>query len=234
MREFDSAVRMDWPVFGFAAGVMLLTSLGFGLLPAVKAARTDLRGAMNASSRSATLDRSTRRWLASLVVVELAVAAALLTASVTATQYFPKLLDEPWGFQTRDRLAFKVTLPDQYFPNAAAKQNALEATLAQLRSLPGVKSATVASPSPMNAAWNLMSFNAEGAPAPGPSGVYFAYSRATVPGYFQSIGQTLLRGSRFSRKRWCRCAAGLRRERGDREAFWPNERAIGKRPLGPA
>ncbi|MEP6811251.1 MAG: ABC transporter permease, partial [Chthoniobacterales bacterium] len=63
MREFDYAVRMDWPVFGFAAGAMLLVSLGFGLLPAVRASRVDLRGAMNTSSRGSTLDRGTRRWL---------------------------------------------------------------------------------------------------------------------------------------------------------------------------
>jgi hypothetical protein len=125
--------------------------LGFGLLPAVRAARTDLRGAMSVTSRGATLDRSARRLLGSFVVIELAIAAALLTASVTATQYFRKLIEEPWGFETKDRLAFNVTVPDRFFPTAAAKQNALEASLAQLQQVPGVKAATVVSPSPMDA-----------------------------------------------------------------------------------
>ncbi len=108
MREFDNAVRLDLPVFAFAAGVMLLTGLGFGLLPAIRAARTDLRGAMSAASRSATLDRSTRRLLGSFVVVELAIAAVLLTASITATQYFEKLINEPWGFETQGRIAVQL------------------------------------------------------------------------------------------------------------------------------
>ena len=47
MREFDYAARLDLPVFAFAAGAMTLVGLGFGLLPAVRAARTDLRGAMS-------------------------------------------------------------------------------------------------------------------------------------------------------------------------------------------
>src|SRR5205814_7530747 len=51
MREFDYAARLDLPVFAFAAGVMALVGLGFGLLPAVRAACTDLRGAMSATSR---------------------------------------------------------------------------------------------------------------------------------------------------------------------------------------
>src|SRR5207245_482800 len=170
MREFDYAARLHLPVFAFAARMMALVGLGFGLLPALRASRTDLRGAMSVTSRGATLDRSARRLLGSFVVIELAIAAALLTASVTATQYFRKLVDEPWGFETRDRLAVNISLPDRFFPIAAAKQNALDNSLAQLRTLPGVKSATVVSPSPMNASWTLMLFNPENAPAPEPAG----------------------------------------------------------------
>ena len=91
---------------------------------------------MSVTSRGATLDRSARRLLGSFVVIELAIAAALLTASVTATQYFRKLIEEPWGFETKDRLAFNVTVPDRFFPTAAAKQSVLEASLAQLRNCP--------------------------------------------------------------------------------------------------
>src|SRR5437899_5299271 len=192
MREFDYAARLDLPVFAFAAGVMALVGLGFGLLPAVRAARTDLRGAMSVTSRGATLDRSARRLLGSFVVIELAIAAALLTGSVTATQYFRKLIEEPWGFETKDRLAFNVTVPDRFFPTAAAKQNALEVSLAQLQTMPGVKSATVVSPSPMDAPWPLMLFNAEEAPAPEPRGAYTAYSRVPLPGYFRRSGQPVL------------------------------------------
>jgi len=75
MREFDYAVRLDWPVFSFAAGVMFFVGLGFGLFPALLASRTNLRGAMSAMARGATLDRSARRWLSSLVIAELAIAA---------------------------------------------------------------------------------------------------------------------------------------------------------------
>src|SRR6266446_10130727 len=198
MREFDYAARLDLPVFAFAAGAMALVGLGFGLVPAACASRTDLRGAMSVTSRGATLDRNARRLLGSFVVIELAIAAALLTASVTATQFFRKLIEEPWGFETKHRLAFSVTVPDPFFPTATVKQNALETSLAQLQTMPGVKSATVVSPSPMDASWTLMLFNAEGAAAPEPRGVYTAYSRVPVPGYFQSMGQPLLQGRDFN------------------------------------
>jgi predicted permease len=229
MREFDYAARLDLPVFAFAAGAMALVGLGFGLLPAARAARTDLRGAMSVTSRGVTLDRSARRLLGSFVVIELAIAAALLTASVTATQYFRKLMEEPWGFETKDRLAFNVTVPDRFFPTAAAKQRVLEASLAQLQGLPGVKSATVVSPSPMDASWTLMLFNAEGAPAPEPRGAYTAYSRLPVPGYFQSIGQPILQGRDFSASDTADASLVCIVSQSIAKRFWPNDSAIGKR-----
>ncbi|HEY3660616.1 MAG TPA: ABC transporter permease [Candidatus Udaeobacter sp.] len=229
MREFDYAARLDLPVFAFAAGAMTLVGLGFGLLPAVRAARTDLRGAMSVTSRGATIDRSARRLLGSFVVIELAIAAALLTASVTATQYFRKLIDQPWGFETKDRLAFNVTVPDRFFPNAAAKQNALEASLGQLHAIAGVKSATVVSPSPMDAPWTLMLFNAEGAPAPEPRGFYTAYSRVPVPGYFRSIGQPILQGRDFNTSDTADAPLVCIVSQSIAKRFWPNESPIGKR-----
>ncbi len=150
MREFDYAARMDWPVFGFAAGAMLLVGVGFGFLPAARASRTNLRGAMSAASRGATLDRGTRRLLGSLVVVELAIASALLMASIATTQYFRKVIEEPWGFATNGRLVFKTALSDRLFANTVARQNSIDATLAQLRALPGVGAASVTTPSPIN------------------------------------------------------------------------------------
>jgi putative ABC transport system permease protein len=229
MREFDYAARLDLPVFAFAAGLMALVGLGFGLVPALRASSTDLRGPLNANSRGATLDRRTRGLLGSFVVVELAIAAALLTASVTATQYFRKLVEEPWGFETIDRLAFSITVPDRFFPTAAAKQNAFESVLTQLRALPGVDSATVVSPSPMNASWTLMLFNAEGAPAPEPRGVYSAYSRVPVPGYFQSIGQPLLQGRDFLESDGANAPLVCIISQSIARRFWPNESPIGKR-----
>ena len=229
MREFDYAARLDLPVYCFAAGLMTLVGIGFGLLPAARASRTDLRGAISTTSRAATVDRGSRRLLGSLVVIELAVAAALLTASITATQYFRKLVDEPWGFETRDRIAFNVTIPDQFFPTATAKKNSLEATLTHLRQLPGVESATVVSPSPMNASWNLMVFNPEGAPAPEPRGTYIAYSRISVPGYFQSVAQPLVQGRDFLQSDGPDSPLVCIISQSIAHRFWPNESPVGKR-----
>src|SRR6266567_605255 len=198
MREFDYAVRLDWPVFGFATGVMFLVGLVFGFLPALHASKTDLRGVMNVASRSATLDRSTRRLLGSLVVVELAVASALLMASLTTAQYFRKLVNEPWGFETEHRLMFNATFSDRLYPTATEHRQAIERVLGELRSILGVTAATVSEPSPMTSPRNLVSCNPVGAPPPQPRGFHLAYLRTIPPGYFKTVGQPLLQGRDFS------------------------------------
>jgi predicted permease len=229
MREFDYAVRLDWPVFVFAAAVMVLVGLAFGLLPAVRASRTDLRSAMSATGRGATLDRSTRRLLGTFVVVELAVAAALLMSSLAAAQYFRKLLDEPWGFATDRRVAFNVTFSDRLFPDPTAKQQAIDATLARIRAIPGLTTATVTAPSPMNAPRDLITCNPEGSRPPEPQGFYLSYLRAAPPNYFKSVGQPLLQGREFletdapDSPQVCIVSNAFAKR------FWPGQDPIGKR-----
>jgi len=229
MREFDYVARLDLPVFAFAAGLMAFVGIGFGLLPAARASRPSLRAAMSVSARGATLDRRARRLLGAFVVIELAIAAGLLTVSITAAQYFRKLIDEPWGFETKDRLTFSVTLPDKFFPTPAAKQNALDSVLGQLRALPGARSATVVSPAPMDASWTLMPFSPEGAPAPEPAGTYMAYSRIPVPGYFASMGQPLLEGRDFLPSDQPDAPLVCIVSQSIAKRFWPDQSPIGKR-----
>ena len=124
---------------------------------------------------------------------------------------------------------FSVSVPDRFFPTAADKEQALERGLTKLRELPGVQSATVAAPSPMDASWTLMLFNPEGAPAPEPRGFYSAYSRITVPGYFQSLGQPLLHGRDFVESDKPDAPLVCIISQSIAQRFWPNESPIGKR-----
>jgi hypothetical protein len=81
----------------------------------------------------------------------------------------------------------------------------------------------------MNASWNLMLLNPENAPAPEPAGVYSAYSRIAVPGYFQSIGQPLLQGRDFSPGDTPNAPLVCIISQSIAHRFWPNESPIGKR-----
>jgi len=81
----------------------------------------------------------------------------------------------------------------------------------------------------MDASWTLMLFNPEGSPAPEPRGVYTAYSRITVPKYFQTMGQPLLQGRDFVESDGPDAPLVCIVSQGIAQRFWPNESPIGKR-----
>ncbi len=228
MREFDHAVRLNAPVFAFATGALLLAGLGFGLLPAWRAGRTDLRGALGTGSRSSTLDRGTRRLLGGLVVAEIAVALVLLVGAGLLSQHFRRLVEEPWGFATNHRLAFNIST-ERLYPDARARTQALEKILADLRALPDVRSATVTLPHPLNAARQLISNNPEGFTPPEPRGFHLAYLRATTPGYFATVGQALVRGRDFTESDKADAPPVCIVNESFAERYWPGQDPLGKR-----
>ncbi len=110
IREFDYAVRLDWPVFVFAAGALIIIGVGFGLLPAWRASRPDLRSGMRQIGRGSTLDRGTRRLIGGLIVVEIAIAAVLADGQPDADGLFPKNCSRAMGIRhgTADRFQHHV------------------------------------------------------------------------------------------------------------------------------
>ena len=229
IREFDYAVRLDWPVFAFAVGAMLLVGIGVGLFPAWRAARTDLREALSSVARGATLDGSTRRWLSGLIVAEIAVAAVLLVGSLSLTEYFRAIVRQPWGFATDHRLVFSAMFAERLFPSPETRRRAIDRSLEELRALPGIRSASVTAPPPMDASWDTIPCAPEGSHPPAPSGVFFAYLRAIGPGDFTTMGQPLLRGRDFNADDRAGSPPVCIVNASFAQRFWPNENPIGKR-----
>jgi len=229
IREFDYGVRLDWPVFAFAAGVMLFIGVGFGLLPAWRASRTDLRSAMGSTGRGSTMEGGTRRLLGGLIVAEIAIAALLLMGSLTLTQYFRKIVNEPWGFSTNHRIAFNAMLSDRLFESPAARAQTIDRALTELRALPGIRSASVTAPAPMDASWDMMSCVPDGSQPPEPRGTYTAYMRGTSPGYFATIGQRLVRGRDFAETDQADAPPVCIVNESFARRFWPGQDPLGKR-----
>lgn len=228
MREFDHAVRLNLPVFALATGLLALVGLGFGLLPAWRASRADLRSALGNGARGATLDRGTRRVLGALVVGEIAIALVLLVGAGLLTRHFRQLSEAPWGFATANRLTFNVSL-DRLHPDPAARAQAIDQVLAEMRTLPGVRSAAVTLPHPLNAARQLIGNNPEGVTPPEPRLFQLSYLRATLPGYFATVGQTIVRGRDFTVRDNAAAPGVCIVNESYARRFWPGEDPIGKR-----
>ena len=82
-------VRMDMPVLLFALGLSLVSTVLFGLVPALHGSRLDLSGALKQGGSKATGTRASARLRSALVVAEVALSVILLVDRRTAAAIVP-------------------------------------------------------------------------------------------------------------------------------------------------
>src|SRR5256886_11686532 len=74
-------VRVDGSVLWFALGVTIITAVGAGLFPALRAARPDLTDSLKQGTAGAGTGRGRQRLRAALVTSEIALAVVLLVGA---------------------------------------------------------------------------------------------------------------------------------------------------------
>ena len=111
-------ITIDPTVLAFTAFLILLTGVGFGMIPAIQASRPDLQAALKDAGRSATGGAPRTRVRGALVVIEVAVALVLLAGAGLLLRSFQQLISVEPGFNPENLLTMQVWLPVQ---NDAAK-----------------------------------------------------------------------------------------------------------------
>jgi putative ABC transport system permease protein len=100
-------VRLDRVVFAFTVAVALGSGILSGLIPALRASRQDVNGALG-SGRSSTADSGLLRLRNALVVLEVAATMILLTGGGLLVRSFRQVLHVDLGYRTNNRLALRV------------------------------------------------------------------------------------------------------------------------------
>jgi predicted permease len=135
-----ASVPLDGRVLAFTLVISLLTSVLFGMLPALATRRLDLRSAM--ASRSATGgDRLGLRQ--ALLVSEVALTVVLLAASGLLIRTLIHLQTLPAGFNPTGVMTAKASLDDVRFHDPAAFLKLLNESTLAMRQIPGVQHAAV-------------------------------------------------------------------------------------------
>jgi putative ABC transport system permease protein len=184
--NFDR-VPLDAPVLAFTFAVALFTSVLFGLAPMFSVRRLNLTRDLRESSRQSTGSR--RPWTSALVSAEVALAFVLLTGTGLLMRTFINILHVDPGFRADNVFTFRVSVPG-YAPLHLIQQ--------KLAALPGVQSASAISHLPLDDAGNWYDYYyREGASLVEQNSV-MADHRSTLPGYFTTIGATLIEGRDFT------------------------------------
>jgi predicted permease len=181
-------VSLDGTVLAFTAGLAVLTTLLFGLLPALQASRTELGRSLRAVVSGAGGAAHRHRTRSVLIVAETALAVLLLVGAGLLLRSFVFLQRIDPGFQPEGVLTVKLELPALHYRFGSAAPAAFyEALLTRLRALPGVEAAGAVNGLPMegNIPWTI---EVKGG-LPGQSHV-----RIVTPGALEALRVKVLRG----------------------------------------
>jgi predicted permease len=132
----------DWRVFGFTAGLAVLTCLLFGLTPAIRITRTKAGVMLKTAGRGLTGGRERFNLRRALTVAQVALSLVLVTGALLFSRSLINILTVNTGFQQEDVLTATVAFrrlnlsPERIH---TFKQEILE----RVRSIPGVESAAI-------------------------------------------------------------------------------------------
>jgi putative ABC transport system permease protein len=184
-------IGLSRPALLFVLVTSVLTGLGFGLLPAWRARQVNLVRALRSSGRGRLHQGARLR--GGLVAGQVTVSFVLLVVAGLLIRSLTTLYRADPGFNPRSLLTAEVPLPPGGYSNAR-RQAFFTALLENVRSLPGVVSATAISQLPLRNPYNNISIYAADAPPTNPMEGGDGYQRVVLPGYFQTMGIPVLAG----------------------------------------
>ena len=187
-------VSIDGRVLFFSLLLALVTSLLFGMAPALEASKVELSSTLKEQTRGTT-DRHDRL-RGGLVTAQVTLGLVLVSAAGLLMASFLHLERSDLGFRPDHLLTYWFSLPEpEYSP---AEQVAFyDQLLERMRSLPGVQSAAGVWPLPLGGDNATVSFDITERPAPAPSRPAARMALAT-PAYFATAGIRLLKGRFFT------------------------------------
>ncbi len=185
-------VPLDGRVMAFTLIASLLTSILFGMLPALATRIVDLRSSM--ASRAVAKGGSLRL-RQGLIVGEVALTVVLLAASGLLIRTLIHLETLPPGFNPEGVMVAKASLDDVRYHDPAAFRKLLEESTAAMRQIPGVQNAAVGLSLPYERALNDGVTLSDGKEAGHQDGTDVVY---VTPGYFDTLQMPVLAGRVFA------------------------------------
>jgi predicted permease len=223
------AVGLDPTVFIFTLACSLLTGLAFGAIPAWSASRGDAAAALKEAGTRGSAGKRTTLLRAALVVGEIALAVMLLSTAGLLVRSFERLQQENPGFSPGGVITARLDLPEAKYDQPAKRIAFVDATLVRLRSLPGVTQAGLTNVLPFTGNNSSGSYNSPDFVVPSGASIPHGFQRTVDPGYFKTMGVTLLRGRLFNEADTATAQRAVIVDKVLADHWWPGQDPIGKR-----
>ena len=212
--------------FLFALGAASVTTLLFGLGPALQILRTPLVSLLNV--RSETGSRRTRWSRSALLVAEVGLSLMLLVGAGLLLRSMYRLQAIEPGFKSGNITIFTIGLPGARYAKPPDVVRAFNQLDERLSAIPGVEIVGRINGIPLGPGENVLSFTRTDRPAPGPGQVPNALYRTVDDDYFRTAGIPLVAGRFFDSRDSADGQPTVIISREMAAEFWRGEDPVGK------
>src|SRR5437763_2819992 len=194
----DTGFNLSFSVLGFTIALSILTGVAMGIYPALQSSRADLVGGLKEGGRGTSGSAHQQRFRKILVGAQVALSVTLLAGAALLITSFVKLSRQNIGFRPEQLWIGLVTLPQAPYPDQPTRQRFVEQTLAALRTVPGLQSATISGDIPLiaAAASNMLYTRPDGEILPVDKRAAAAYHQI-APDYLKTFGIPIVVGREF-------------------------------------
>ena len=221
-------VTISGRVLAFTIAAAVATGIAFGVAPALAVSKPDLNQSLKEGGRSSG-DGSRRNGLRSgLVVWEFALALVLLAGAGLMIKTLVRLGQVDLGFNPQNVLTMRIALLGSRYKEPGAQAEFFKQLLERMKSLPGVRWASVSRGLPVEG-WNGMGFVTEENPSPPPNEEPDANYLVIGPDYFRVMGIPLLVGRLFTDQDTHESARVVIVNEKLARKQWPGQDPIGRR-----
>lgn len=189
-------VRLDLPVMLFTLVLGVVTTIVFGLAPALRTLRMNLVDSLREGTQQATVSGSRQRMRSALVVAEVALAVILVVGAGLMIRSLSALSRIDLGFNPDRMLTMRLSIPEAKYDSPEKVVDFYRRLMERVKAVPGVESAGAVRALPLATSIGDYGLDIEGfveSPGRNAKGDW----QIVTDGAFEAMGARLLRGRWF-------------------------------------
>jgi predicted permease len=213
----------------FVAGLSLVSSLFFGLAPALRLRRTDLQRGLRISPAGG---RESFRMSSILVIAQVSLGVVVVLVAGLMLHSLWRLTHVDPGFRTNDMITARISLDSNACGDGDAAgrcRNFYRDLLERVQGMPGVQEAALVSSLPMQGYDEGFPYDVEDHPRSPRQSPDQGSSRTVSSGYFRLLGIRLMRGRLLNDADSAGTSHAIVINQRMAEHYWPNRDPLGKR-----
>ncbi len=187
----EADFHVNLTVLLFSVVLAVLTSVLFGLFPALRLARPEISQTMQSGTRKIAGTVRGKQWHNTLIGGQIALTLLLMTAAGAAIQGFLRMMRVPLGYDPHHVMSVGIPIHDNTYKTVTERVNYYEQLRQKIGALPDVLSTGISTnATPPNSGWE-QTFELSGKPSGEEQKARLEF---VDPGYFKTLHMALQQG----------------------------------------